>query len=132
MENNIEEIRHSLSHIMAQAILNLYPKTKLGMGPAIENGFYYDFLLTKTLAPEDLQKIEAKMKEIILQNQKFTKKNISKLVAKKLFSAKGGSASGGKDQPFKLELIKDLPGKTVSIYTTEPDKKLQATSYNLS
>ncbi|KKP32929.1 MAG: threonine--tRNA ligase [Candidatus Staskawiczbacteria bacterium RIFOXYB2_FULL_32_9] len=131
MENNIEEIRHSLSHIMAQAILNLYPKTKLGMGPAIENGFYYDFLLTKTLAPEDLQKIEAKMKEIILQNQKFTKKNISKLVAKKLFSAKGGSASGGKDQPFKLELIKDLPGKTVSIYTTEPDKKLQATSYKL-
>ena len=131
MENNIEEIRHSLPHIMAQAILNLYPKTKLGMGPAIENGFYYDFLLTKTLAPEDLQKIEAKMKEIILQNQKFTKKNISKLVAKKLFSAKGGSASGGKDQPFKLELIKDLPGKTVSIYTTEPDKKLQATSYKL-
>ena len=131
MENNIEEIRHSLSHIMAQAILNLYPKTKLGMGPAIENGFYYDFLLTNTLATEDLQKIEAKMKEIILQNQKFTKKNISKLVAKKLFSAKGGSASGGKDQPFKLELIKDLPGKTVSIYTTEPDKKLQATSYKL-
>ncbi|OGZ88025.1 MAG: threonine--tRNA ligase, partial [Candidatus Staskawiczbacteria bacterium RIFOXYC2_FULL_32_10] len=102
-----------------------------GMGPAIENGFYYDFLLTNTLATEDLQKIEAKMKEIILQNQKFTKKNISKLVAKKLFSAKGGSASGGKDQPFKLELIKDLPGKTVSIYTTEPDKKLQATSYKL-
>lgn len=108
MENNIEEIRHSLSHIMAQAILSLYPKTKFGIGPAIENGFYYDFLLTKTLAPEDLQKIEAKMKEIILQNQKFTKKNITKLVAKKLF----------KDQPFKLELIKDLPGKTVSTYTT--------------
>ena len=118
MENNIEEIRHSLSHIMAQAILNLYPKTKLGMGPAIENGFYYDFLLTKTLAPEDLQKIEAKMKEIILQNQKFTKKNISKLVAKKLFSAKGGSASGGKDQPFKLELIKDLPGKSYKLQAT--------------
>jgi threonyl-tRNA synthetase len=107
MEQNIENIRHSLSHIMAQAILSLYPKTKLGMGPAIENGFYYDFLLTKTLTPEDLQKIEAKMKEIILQNQKFTKKNITKLVAKKLF----------KDQAFKLELIKDLPGKTVSTYT---------------
>jgi threonyl-tRNA synthetase len=117
----LEQIRHSLSHIMAQAILSLYPKTKLGMGPAIENGFYYDFLLTRTLAPEDLQQIETKMKEIIIQNQKFTKKNITKLVAKKLF----------KDQPFKLELIKDLPGKTVSIYTTEPDKKLQPTTYNL-
>jgi threonyl-tRNA synthetase len=105
--NNIENIRHSLSHIMAQAILEFWPKTKLGMGPAIENGFYYDFQFTKNLVPEDLQKIEKKMQELILQNQKFTKKNITKLIAKKLF----------KDQPYKLELIKELLGKTVSIYT---------------
>lgn len=92
---------------MAQAILEFWPKTKLGMGPAIENGFYYDFQFTKNLVPEDLQKIEKKMQELILQNQKFTKKNITKLIAKKLF----------KDQPYKLELIKELLGKTVSIYT---------------
>ena len=117
---------------MAQAVLELYPKipttksskihdgkaigTKLGMGPAIENGFYYDFALPAEAlnvakgeggSDKFLQKIEEKMKELILQNQKFTKKNITKLAAKKLF----------KDQLYKLELIKDLPGKTVSIYT---------------
>jgi threonyl-tRNA synthetase len=107
MENNIEKIRHSLSHIMAQAVLEFYPKTKLGMGPAIENGFYYDFQLAKPIQEQDLQKIEEKIKELILQNQKFTKKNITKLAAKKIF----------KDQPYKLELIKELPGKTVTIYT---------------
>ncbi|KKQ21315.1 MAG: Threonine-tRNA ligase [Parcubacteria group bacterium GW2011_GWA2_37_10] len=131
-DKNIENIRHSLSHIMAQAVLELYPKipttksskihdgkaigTKLGMGPAIENGFYYDFALPAEAlsvakgeggSDKFLQKIEEKMKELVLQNQKFIKKNITKLAAKKLF----------KDQPYKLELIKDLPGKTVSIYT---------------
>ena len=104
---NIEKIRHSLSHVMAQAVLEFYPKTKLGMGPAIDNGFYYDFQMAKPLQETDLQKIEEKMKELILQNQKFVKKNITKLVAKKLF----------KDQLYKSELIKELPGKTVSIYT---------------
>ena len=110
MENNIENVRHSLSHIMAQAALSLFPKTKLGIGPAIENGFYYDFQFTKPLEPADLKKIEEKMCELILHNQKFSKKNITKLAAKKLF----------KDQLYKLELIKELPGKTISIYTTKP------------
>ena len=106
MENNVEKTRHSLSHILAEAVLEFYPKTKIGMGPAIENGFYYDFQFSKPLQEQDLQKIEEKMREIILKEQKFVKKNIAKLSAKKLF----------KDQPYKLELIKDLPGKTVSIY----------------
>ncbi len=114
--DNIEQIRHSLSHILAQAVLEFWPKTKIGMGPAIENGFYYDFEFSKPLQENDLEKIEAKMEEIINQEQKFTKKNITKLAAKKLFSAKGGSASGGNCQPYKLELIKELPGKTVSVY----------------
>ena len=76
-EDNIEKIRHSLSHIMAQAVLEFYPKTKLGMGPAIENGFYYDFQLSKPLEEKDLEKIEGKMKELILAGggQKFVKKN---------------------------------------------------------
>lgn len=104
---NIEKIRHSLAHVMAQAVLEFWPKTKLGMGPAIENGFYYDFQLPKPLEENDLEKIEARMKELILQKQKFEKKNITKRVAKKLFAI----------QPYKLELIKDLPGQTVSIYT---------------
>jgi threonyl-tRNA synthetase len=108
MENNIDKVRHSLAHIMAAAVLELYPKTKLGMGPAIENGFYYDFQMQKPLVPEDLAKIEDKMKELIKQNLKFEKKNITKRVAKKLFAI----------QPYKLELIKELPGENVSTYTT--------------
>jgi len=71
---NLENIRHSLSHIMAAVILDLYPKTKLGIGPAIDNGFYYDFLFTKPLEEKDLAIIESKMKELIAQKQKFTKK----------------------------------------------------------
>ncbi len=103
---NIEKIRHSLAHIMAQAVLEFWPKTKLGIGPVIENGFYYDIEIKNPLTPEDLIKLESRMKELIKENQKFTGKEISKSVAKKLF----------KDQPYKLELIKDLPGKTVGTY----------------
>jgi threonyl-tRNA synthetase len=91
---------------MAEAVLEFWPKTKLGIGPAIENGFYYDFQLPKPLEPSDLQKIEEKMKELILQKQKFEKQNITKARAKKLFAV----------QPYKLELIKDLPGQSVSIF----------------
>ena len=108
METNIEKIRHSLSHIMASAVLELFPKTKLGIGPAIENGFYYDLQIQKPLEEKDLAEIEKKMKELIGQNLKFEKKNINKRQAKKLFAI----------QPYKLELIKELPGDTVSIYTT--------------
>ena len=79
MENNIEKIRHSLSHIMASAVLELFPKTKLGIGPAIENGFYYDLQMQKPLEEKDLAEIENKMKELISQNLKFEKKNINKI-----------------------------------------------------
>jgi len=104
---NIEKVRHSLSHIMAQVVLEFWPKTKLGMGPAIDNGFYYDFQFSTPLEEKDLEKIENRMKEIILQNEKFEKEEISKIKAKKLFEK----------QPHKLELISELPGKTVTIYT---------------
>jgi threonyl-tRNA synthetase len=106
-ENNIEKIRHSLSHILASVVLEFWPKTKLGMGPAIENGFYYDFQFQKPLEEKDLEKIEQRMKELISQKIKFEKQNITKRKAKKLFAI----------QPYKLELIKDLPGDNVSIYT---------------
>jgi len=109
---NIENIRHSLSHLMAQAVLEFWPKTKVGMGPAIENGFYYDFLLPAEALREGgqdifLQKIGNRMQELIRQEQKFVKSDITKIKAKKLFAG----------QTYKLELIKELPGKTVTIYT---------------
>ena len=94
----IETICHSLSHILASAIQELYPKTKFGIGPAIENGFYYDFDLPKPISDEDLPKIEEKMKELIRQDIKFKKKFLSKKEAKEIF----------KDQPYKLQLLAEL------------------------
>ena len=96
-----EIIRHSLSHILATAVQGLFPGTKFGIGPAIENGFYYDFDLPKSLAPEDLPKIEEKMREIIKQNILFKKRKLLKSDFNRLF----------KDQPYKLELIEELTEK---------------------
>lgn len=104
-EHNIEKMRHSLSHILASAVKELYPKVKFGIGPAIENGFYYDFDNLK-ISDSDLKNIQKKMRSILSQNVKFNKKIISKATAKKLF----------KDQKYKLELINALPGKTVTTY----------------
>jgi len=101
-----EKIRHSLSHILAYAVKELYPNTKFGIGPAIENGFYYDFDLPETISITDLEKIEKKMKEIIKKDIKFEKEIISKDKARKIF----------KDQPYKLELIDEIEDKKVSIY----------------
>ncbi len=104
---NIEKIRHSLAHLMASSILEFYPKAKLGIGPAIENGFYYDIELPKEFSENDLKKIEERMKELINEEQTFKKEEVSKIKAKKIFAK----------QPYKLELIKELPGKTVGTYT---------------
>jgi threonyl-tRNA synthetase len=106
----IETLRHSLSHVMAWAVQEIYPQVKFGIGPAIENGFYYDFspeaFGEKGLSISDLPKIEKKMKEIIKRDVSFKKKVVSKKEAQKLF----------KGQPYKLELISELPEKKVSIY----------------
>lgn len=105
----IETIRHSLSHIMALAVQELYPGVKFGIGPAIESGFYYDLDLKRSLAPSDLLKIEKKMRELIKQNIVFKKKTITQIEAKKIF----------KDQPYKLELIRELAENSsprISIY----------------
>ncbi len=102
----IEIIRHSLAHLLAYAVQEIFPGTKFGIGPSIENGFYYDFELSKEFSEKDLPKIEKKMKELIRQNIEFKKKIISKKEAKKIFSK----------QPYKLELIDELPEKEITIY----------------
>ena len=91
-------LRHSTAHVMAEAVLRIFPEAKLGIGPAIENGFYYDFDLPRSLNPEDLEVLEAQMKEIIEDRHPFEKQIISREEAAALF----------KDQPYKLELISDL------------------------
>ncbi|MDP1845600.1 MAG: threonine--tRNA ligase [Candidatus Moranbacteria bacterium] len=96
----IDIIRHSLAHVLASAVYEMFPEGKFGMGPAVENGFYYDFDLPRTLIPEDLEILEEKMRNIIKANYKFERAEISVDVAIKDFrKAK---------QPYKVELIKDI------------------------
>ncbi len=97
-EDRLFRVRHSAAHIMAQAVLELFPDGKLGIGPAIANGFYYDFDLPRSLTTDDLSKIEIQMREIIKSNYKFTRRELSPEQARDLF----------KDQPYKLELIEDI------------------------
>jgi len=97
-DTHIFRVRHSCSHIMAQAVLELFPGAKYAIGPAIEDGFYYDFDLPRTLTPEDLEHIEKRMKEIIKGNHDFVRQEVSAEEARQIF----------KDQPYKLELIDGL------------------------
>ena len=92
--------RHSLAHILAQAVLDMFPEAKLGIGPDIDTGFYYDFELPRTLIPEDLPIIEKKMKHIIKQNQKFEK--YSEPVGKSIEFLKKAK------QEYKVEMAADL------------------------
>lgn len=108
MEENLPIYRHSISHIMAQAVCEIYHGTKLGIGPAIEEGFYYDFDLPTPISPEDLPTIESKMEEIIKANLSFEKKIMTKDEAKKFFQQK--------DEIYKVELLNDIEDKEVSLY----------------
>ncbi|OQB44362.1 MAG: Threonine--tRNA ligase 2 [Parcubacteria group bacterium ADurb.Bin159] len=102
MKNKIdlETLRHSTSHLMAAAILNLWPKVKFGIGPAIANGFYYDFEFPKPIEEKDLNKIEEEMRRLIKKNLKFIRQELTINEAKELFKKL--------DQPYKLELLSDL------------------------
>ncbi len=102
----LERMRHSAAHVMAQAVQFLFPEAKFGIGPAIENGFYYDFELPRALKLEDLTAIESKMKEIIDANLRFTIGEMNKEAAHQLFAA----------QPYKLDLINEFPDTSVTIY----------------
>jgi len=105
-EGKLEIMRHSASHVMAEAVQSIFPDAKFGIGPAIEDGFYYDFDLPRPLSPDDLPIIENKMKEIIAANGSFIRKEVTKDEARRLFAA----------QPYKLELIDELPDEEVSLY----------------
>ena len=105
-ESRLEKMRHSAAHVMAEAVQSLFPEAKFGIGPVIEDGFYYDFELPRALAPEDLPIIEAKMKKVIAAGVPFAREEMDKTKASELFAA----------QPYKLELIEKLPDKIVTIY----------------
>ena len=97
-ENSLQSVRHSLAHLLAIAVLKKFPKAKLGIGPTIENGFYYDFKLPRPLRDEELAEIENTMREGIAQNLDFKGEKLTPQKARSVF----------KEQPFKLDLIKEL------------------------
>jgi len=106
---SLELIRHDAAHVMAEAVQQLYPGTQVTIGPVIENGFYYDFARNEPFTPEDLPKIEKKMREIIAQNRPFTKEVWSREKAKKTFSEMG--------EAYKVELVDAIPeDQDVKIY----------------
>ena len=105
---DLETMRHSASHVMAEALQHLFPETKFAIGPAIENGFYYDVELSRSLTPEDLEKIEEEMRKIVAENQPFSRSEMSKQQAHEFFAQR--------NQPFKVEIIDELEDGSPSIY----------------
>jgi threonyl-tRNA synthetase len=97
-DSRIYRVRHSAAHVMAQAVLEMFPDAKIAIGPAVEDGFYYDFDLPRTLTPQDLEAIEKRMREIIREGHPFQRQEVSADEARARFS----------DQPYKLELIDEL------------------------
>lgn len=109
-EDRLYRIRHSTAHVMAEAVLRMFPDAKIAIGPPIENGFYYDFDLPRHLAAEDLEEIEAVMRDIVSEDHPFAREVVERTKAAELFSG----------QPYKLEILHDLPpDEEVTIYTVD-------------
>ncbi|MGB2695588.1 MAG: threonine--tRNA ligase [Dehalococcoidia bacterium] len=105
-EDRLHRMRHSAAHVMAEAVLELFPGTKFAIGPPIEHGFYYDFELPRPLTEDDLEPINARMRQTIAADHPFVRRDIPKEEARSIFA----------DQPFKLELIDGIEGDVVTLY----------------
>ena len=106
--DELHKMRHSLAHIMAQAVQHLWPQAKFGVGPAIDDGFYYDIDFVEPISDQDLEKITKEMKRIAKEGANITRKELSKKEALAMF----------KNNPYKVELINELPeGEVISTYT---------------
>jgi len=101
-------MRHSAAHIMAEAVRNLFPGARVAIGPAIENGFYYDFEVPEPFTPEDLEKIEGRMRELVVQDQPFVRDEKPREQAIETFEAQG--------EIYKVELLQEIPQEKVSLY----------------
>ena len=106
-EELLRRMRHSAAHVLAQVVLEIFPDAKLAIGPPIDTGFYYDFLLPRSLTPEDLTTIEKRMREEVKKKHAFVWEPISEADARQRYA----------DQPFKLELIDEFAGETLGICT---------------
>lgn len=118
-ESDLYRIRHSAAHVMAQAVLEMFPEAKYTIGPPIEDGFYYDFELPRSLTPEDLEKIEQRMRQIIAGQHDFQRQVVSAEEARRIF----------KDQPYKLELIEGLEKGGFDEYGNPLKEKVEISIY---
>jgi threonyl-tRNA synthetase len=109
-EEKLDHIRHSLAHLLAAAVLKEFPDAKFGIGPTVENGFYYDFLLPRPVTPDDLKTLEKTMRSFVNKKLPFTGREVTPAEARSLFA----------EQPFKLDLINDFAtdGKKLTVYET--------------
>src|SRR5215207_7010000 len=98
--SELDAMRHSAAHVMAEAVLDLFPGTKLGIGPAIQDGFYYDFQLERPLTPADLEKIEQRMTTSVKADHPFVRRELPPEEGRAFFAER--------DQPFKVEILDDL------------------------
>jgi threonyl-tRNA synthetase len=108
-EDGREVFRHTASHVMAQAVQEIYPGTHLAIGPAIEDGFYYDFDADVTFGPDDLVKIEAKMAEIVKDDLPLQRREMPRAEAIDLFRAR--------EERYKVELLAEMPDEMVTVYS---------------
>src|SRR3954469_16122959 len=113
-DESLDLIRHDTAHVLAAAVMDLYPGVKISIGPPIENGFYYDFEFPEgvSISEADFPAIEAKMAEHVAADEEFTREDVSAAAALERFK--------GEDQPYKVELIEDLGVDSVSLYTNGP------------
>ncbi|MGB2910603.1 MAG: threonine--tRNA ligase [Anaerolineales bacterium] len=118
-ESELYRVRHSTAHIMAEAVMEMFPEAEIAIGPPIEDGFYYDFDLPRSLTPEDLEVIEVRMREIIAENHEFKKEVISASEARQIF----------KDQSYKLELIDGLEQGGFDEYGEPLDEQPEISTY---
>ena len=118
-ESELYRIRHSAAHVMAQAVLEMFPQGKYTIGPPVEDGFYYDFELPRSLTPEDLEAIEKRMRQIIAGKHPFVKEVVSAEKARQIFH----------DQPYKLELIEGLDQGGFDEYGNPLDEKPEISLY---
>ena len=117
-EEGLEVLRHDAAHVMAEAVKELYPETQVTIGPAIENGFYYDFARDEAFTPEDLDKIELRMREIVKRNEEIQREVWDRDEAIKYFKSIG--------EDYKAEIISDLPAQetiTCCLLYTSPSPR---------
>jgi threonyl-tRNA synthetase len=120
-DSQLYRVRHSTSHVMAQAVLEMFPgQAKIAIGPAIENGFYYDFDLPRPLTPDDLAQLEQRMRQILEGDHPFVRRELSAEEARRLFA----------DQPYKLELIDGLEHGGIDEHGNETDEALVLSTYS--